>query len=468
MKTALWWIRRDLRLGDNQALTAALSRADQVLPVFVLDPELLKSPYVGKKRLAFLYEGLNVLDRDLHQRGSYLVIRRGNPIHILSDLCRRLEAVAIFAEADHSPYAHRRDRRVTKSLPLHLVEGLTTYSPREILKPDGMPYKVYAPFNRAWQDLPWPGGPLPTPLHIPTPAGLESERVPDNQRDSINHPFPAGESEAQRRLRYFIDGQDAQIFNYQENRNRLDLQGTSRLSPYLRFGMLSARQAVAAARQAATRAWGQTSRRGVETWLNEIIWREFYLYILYHFPQVRTASYRPEMDRIGWMNQKSEFEAWKEGQTGYPIVDAAMRQLLEMGWNPNRTRMILASFLTKDLLIDWRWGERHFMQHLIDGDPAANNGGWQWIAGSGADASPYFRIFNPVLQSRKFDPNGVYIRHFLPELAGVPDKYIHEPWKLPPYLQRNLGCVIGKDYPAPIVDHAFARKRALSAYRGKV
>ena len=189
--------------------------------------------------------------------------------------------------------------------------------------------------------------------------------------------------------------------------------------------------------------------------------------ILYHFPEVRLSAFRPAMNNIRWLNDNESFAAWKEGRTGYPIVDAPMRQLVHMGWMHNRARMIVASFLTKDLLIDWRWGERHFMQHLIDGDPAANNGGWQWVAGTGTNAALYFRIFNPVLQSRKFDPTGAYIRRFLPELAHVPDKYIHEPWKMPAVLHRDTACVISKDYPAPIVDHAFARERVLSVYKVK-
>ncbi len=243
----------------------------------------------------------------------------------------------------------------------------------------------------------------------------------------------------------------------------MDIDGTSRLSPYLRFGMVSAREAAVAAMEAQAAKDSQTSK-GLSTWLNELIWRDFYIHILYHYPNVSRESFRENLRAIPWGNDLHAFDAWRFGQTGYPVVDAAMRQLTETGWMPNRARMIVASFLVKDLLIDWRWGERWFMEHLIDGDPAANNGGWQWTAGTGTDAAPYFRIFNPVTQGFKFDPNGVYVRRWVPELSNVPDNAIHEPRRLTPVEQLAAGCVIGRDYPHPIVDHALARERTLAAY----
>ncbi len=207
------------------------------------------------------------------------------------------------------------------------------------------------------------------------------------------------------------------------------------------------------------------SRRGAETWLNELIWREFYMMVLYHHPDVLEHAFQPTLRGINWRNDEAEFAAWCQGRTGYPVVDAAMRQLVTTGWMHNRARMIVASFLVKDLLVDWRWGERFFMQHLVDGDPAANNGGWQWTAGVGTDAAPYFRVFNPSLQGARFDPAGAYVRRYVPELANVPAKFIHEPWKMPPEVQRKSGCSIGHDYPLPIVDHALARERVLAAYK---
>jgi deoxyribodipyrimidine photo-lyase len=275
--------------------------------------------------------------------------------------------------------------------------------------------------------------------------------------------FKAGEDEAQRRLDRFIQSEG--VYRYSDGRDRYDLDGTSQLSPYLRFGMLSPRQAVSAAIDAIQAAPEDVSRKGAETWLNELIWREFYLHILFHFPHVRRGNFR--LGHVRWENNRDHFAAWCEGRTGYPVVDAAMRQLVETGWMHNRGRMIVASFLTKDLLIDWRWGERLFMQQLIDGDPAANNGGWQWTAGTGTDSAPYFRIFNPVSQSMKHDPNGSFLRRWLPELHAVPAAYIHEPWKMPEAAQRESGCVIGRDYPPPIVDHAAAKERTLRAYQKK-
>ena len=229
--------------------------------------------------------------------------------------------------------------------------------------------------------------------------------------------------------------------------------------------MLSARQAARAAYQLLNAPATDAGRRGAEVWLNELIWREFYASILYHFPNVRREAFQPQLRAIPWSNDATAFAAWCEGRTGYPIVDAAMRQLVQTGWMHNRARMIVASFLVKDLLIDWRWGERFFMQHLVDGDPASNNGGWQWTAGVGTDAAPYFRIFNPILQGEKFDPHGDFVRRWVPELARVPARFMQRPWEMTPLEQRQAGCLLGQDYPLPIVDHGAARERTLAAYQ---
>lgn len=457
MTTAIWWIRRDLRLTDNQALHAALAQAKHVIPLFILDPVLLASPYSGEKRLAFLLGGLRQLAADLVKRGSRLIVRLGRPYDQLATVLAESGASAIFAEEDFSPYAHRRDAAIARDLPLRLVGGVTIHPPGAVLKADGSPYTVFTPFSRAWKTLPLPRPQaiLPAPEYISTPD-LASEPIPTEP--GLPAPFLPGEAEAQRRLRLFA-GSPA-IGTYTESRNQLDLDGTSKLSPYLRLGMLSVRQAAAYAVEAIDSAAG----KGAETWLNELIWREFYVSILYHFPQVRMTSFRPEYERIPWSNDENTFAAWTAGRTGYPVVDAAMRQLFQSGWMHNRARMIVASFLVKDLLIDWRWGERWFMQHLLDGDPAANNGGWQWTAGVGTDAAPYFRVFNPVLQGQKFDPHGKYIRRWLPKLAAVPDAYIHTPWAMSGQIQRQASCIIGHDYPKPIIDHLWAKNRTLAAY----
>ncbi len=472
---AIWWIRRDLRLTENQALVAGLAHARKVIPTFVLDPVLLDSPYVGEKRVAFLFNGLRQLDADLRARGSRLVVRRGEPLAELSRLREETGATGIFAEEDFSPYARQRDSRVAAALPLHLTAGLTVHPPGTVLKADGEPYIVFTPFSRVWKALPPPSQRhvLAAPEALPAVPDLPSLALPDAPAlpfgvpSTPAVPFAPGEAEARRRLAAFVTADPPPIGRYAQARNRLDLAGTSELSPYLRFGMISARQAVVSAREAAAAAGAAGSaqeRKGAETWLNELIWREFYVHILYHFPHVRGSSFRPEYDQIAWENDESAFAAWCEGRTGYPVVDAAMRQLVTTGWMHNRARMVVASFLVKDLLIDWRWGERFFMEHLVDGDPAANNGGWQWTAGTGTDAAPYFRIFNPILQGKKHDPDGAFVRRWLPELARVPDRALHAPWEMSEEVQREASCIIGEDYPAPVVDHAWARERTLAAY----
>ncbi|MGQ9600354.1 MAG: cryptochrome/photolyase family protein [Anaerolineae bacterium] len=466
MTVSLWWVRRDLRLSDNQALAAALAQTKTVVPVFILDPVLLTAPEAGAKRVAFLMAGLRQLDQDLRARGSRLIVRRGDPVQELISLMEETGAQTIWAEEDVWPYARRREARVAQALPLHLTSGLTVHLPTAVVKADGTPYTIFTPFSRAWKSRPLPSALslLPAPERLPPLPEVLSLPVPSEPELTDAIPFAPGEAEAQRRLRQFVDGAGASIFQYAQGRDRLDLNGTSHLSPYLRFGMLSARQAVVGALNAIQAAPEEGSRRSAEIWLNELIWREFYMSILAHFPDVLEQSFRPEFRDMVWEDNETAFAAWCEGRTGYPLVDAAMRQLVQTGWMPNRARMIAASFLVKDLLVDWRWGERFFMQHLVDGDPAANNGGWQWVAGTGTDAAPYFRLLNPVLQSRRADPDGIYIRRWVPELDRVPTAYLHAPWEMPPDLQRTVGCRIGVDYPAPIVDHAWARERALAAF----
>ena len=475
---AIWWARRDLRLGDNQALAAALAHADIVIPVFVLDPSLLTSPDLSDNRLAFLFGGLRSLDADLRARGSRLIIRRGVPADELARLAGETGATAICAEADPWPYARRRDAAVAERLPLRLIEGVAIFPSDLVRKADGGPYTVFTPFSRAWRALPRPDAAslLAAPDRLaPPPADLFSLPIPEMPGLPPGVFFLPGEVEAGRRLEAFMlprlpvkkAGMWAgpPVYGYAGGRNRLDLDGTSQLSPYLRFGMLSARRAAVAALEAIASSPDEVAREGARTWLSELIWRDFYMAILHAFPHVLEEAFREKLRAIPWRNDPAEFAAWCGGRTGCPVVDAAMRQLVRTGWMHNRARMIVASFLVKDLLIDWRCGERFFMQHLVDGDPAANNGGWQWTAGVGTDASPYFRVFNPSLQGAKFDPNGDYVRRWVPELARVPVKYVHEPSRMPLEVQRASGCVIGRDYPAPVVDHALARERVLAAYR---
>lgn len=463
--TSIWWIRRDLRLTDNQALTEALRQGGDVLPLFVLDPALLESSWVGEKRTAFLLGGLRALDADLRSRGSRLIVRRGNPQQVLPQLIAESGATAVFAERDHSPFARQRDAAVDALVPLTLTDGVSVHAPGLIRSDVGTPYTVFTPFSRRWKSLPAPtrADIFPAPQQISTPAEIISETLPEAPWEETR--FPPGEAEARRRLAAFVSGDLPSVYDYANQRNRPDLDGASALSPYLRFGMISPRLAALGALTAMQRAPSADARTGAESWLNELIWREFYINILHDFPHVRRGSFRPAYDTIPWANNPADFDAWRAGQTGYPFIDAAMRQLTATGWMHNRTRMAVASFLVKDLLIDWRWGERWFMQRLLDGDPAANNGGWQWTAGVGTDAAPYFRIFNPVAQGQKFDPNGDFVRRWLPELARVPLESIHAPWTLSRSNQVRAGVEIGRDYPAPIVDHAWARSRVLAVYK---
>ena len=466
--TAIWWVRRDLRLADNQALNSALAGGGNVVPVFVLDPGLLASRYVGDKRLAFLLSGLRSLASDLAARGSRLIVRQGEPVEQLARLLSETGATRVYAQYDVSPYARRRDRRVASVVPLVLTEGTTVHPVAAVRKADGSPYTVFTPYSRSWKSLQPPdrGDLLPAPELLPPPipsgTSLASEPIPESPILPPGAPFQAGEATAQRRLARF---RRELIQGYATSRDRMDLDGTSGLSPYLRFGMISARRVAVEALEAIEEQAAAAGPQGPRTWLNELIWREFYIAILANFPYVRRDSFRPVYRGIAWDNDRAAFCAWQEGRTGYPIVDAAMRQLLETGWMHNRARMIVASFLTKDLLIDWRWGERHFMKHLIDGDPAANNGGWQWTAGTGTDAAPYFRIFNPILQGKRYDPQGHYVRRWVPELGNVPERYIQEPWKMSQSEQVAAGCEVGRDYPARIIDHRFARERTLAAFK---
>ncbi|HUE98105.1 MAG TPA: deoxyribodipyrimidine photo-lyase [Anaerolineales bacterium] len=440
--TSIWWIRRDLRLTDNAPLHAALE-AGPVIPAFMIDPTFSCS---SARRRDFLYEGLHALAKDLRSRGSYLVIRSGKPLDALKQLITETKADSIFAEEDFTPYARKRDGEVARNLPLQLLHGQTVQHPCTVLKGNGDPYTVFTPYSKAWKAKFSAFLSLhPAPKNINSPAGVSSEPLP---KYKISPLFPAGEQEALVRLEEFLY---QRIHTYNENRNRMDLDGTSALSPYLRFGMLGLRQVVSAAQQAI----GQRRSGGAESWLNEPIWREFYIQILYHFPHVSQRAFKSSLANIPWRNDKSEFEAWKEGRTGVPIIDAAMRQLKETGWMHNRARMIVASYLVKDLLIDWRWGEAWFMENLLDGDQAANNGGWQWTAGTGTDAAPYFRIFNPLLQGRKFDPNGDYTRKWVPELRELAANEIHAPWE--------KGIQV-KGYPKkPVVERD--KERILQAYR---
>ncbi|NMC47284.1 MAG: deoxyribodipyrimidine photo-lyase [Chloroflexi bacterium] len=456
--TAIWWIRRDLRLHDNQALTAALHNHETIIPVFILDDQLLRNS--NPRRTDFLIENLKSLDKVLHERGSRLILNRGEPLACLQKIFHAHGITAIYAEADHTPYALARDERVANHLPLTLTAGVSILPPNQIHKKDGDPYTVFTPFARRWKERVMLADIFHAPRRLSTPgAELGSETFPDSSPSKL---FPAGETVAQERLSHFLNNC---IVSYHKERDLLAQDGTSMLSPYLHFGILSIRDVFQQAFLLQQAKQDADQRAGIDSWINELIWREFYMTILAKFPHVRHHPFRLDYEQIPWLEDERNFKAWKEGKTGFPLVDAGMRQLQKTGWMHNRARMVVASFLCKDLLINWQWGEKWFMQNLLDADVAANNGGWQWSAGTGTDAAPYFRIFNPVSQSKKFDAQGTYIYRWVDELANVPLKYIHTPWEMPPDIQNTSNCRIGQDYPQRIVDHARVRERALQTYK---
>jgi deoxyribodipyrimidine photo-lyase len=459
-QTHIWWIRRDVRLHDNQALDAARQGADHLVPLFIIEPNLMES--AAPKRRDFLLGALAALDQALKALGSRLIVRQGPAQDALPSLVEELGGASIYAHEDFSPFARQRDQAITETGDLHLFPGVLLQHPETIHKDDGDPYIVYTPYKNKWyeQPLPTPADCLSAPGSLPPlPAELDSIDLPTSK---AVEGFPVSADQAQQRLTDFTSGD---IQSYRSQRNRLDLEGTSRLSPYLRLGLISIREAFANAHIAFLQAKSDAIRDEIRTWMDELVWREFYTAILYHFPKVLERPFRQDYEDIPWRQAPDDLEAWQNGQTGYPIVDACMRQLLETGWMHNRGRMIVASFLTKDLLINWQEGENWFMANLVDGDPAANNGGWQWTAGTGTDAAPYFRIFNPVTQSKKFDPEGEFIAHWVPELAHLPAQYRHEPWELKPGDAEKYGFHLGVDYPHRLVDHAFARQRTLEAYK---
>jgi deoxyribodipyrimidine photo-lyase len=452
MNITIHWFRRDLRLDDNTALLAAL-QSQALIPLFILDEVLLNSSRSGAPRRAFMFECLARLDESLRTHGSRLMIRRGEALAVLQGLIQETGATRLTYNRDYSPYAQKRDERVRDSL-LRAGIKVETYSDlvlnefQEVLNDQGLPFQIFGHYQRRWNQTPKRLPQVFTPPLPPLPLDLPSDPLPQESQPLPQPITQAGEAAAQASLGRFVENH---LADYHTGRERLDQAGTSALSPHLRWGSLSIRRAYAAAQALPS--------SGAGIWISELAWRDFYQTILAYHPRVLRGSYRPAYDAIPWPNHPDWFAAWCAGRTGYPVVDAAMRQLLATGWMHNRARMIVASFLCKDLLIDWRWGEQFFMQNLLDGDTAANNGGWQWTAGTGTDAAPYFRIFNPLAQGQKFDPEGRYIRQWLPELAAVPAAYIHAPYTMP---DKNRPAL---DYPPPIVDHATQRKAALELYK---
>jgi deoxyribodipyrimidine photo-lyase len=460
--TALVWYRRDLRVHDHLALAAAREH-ESVVPVFCLDDRLLHGRHESGPRTQFLLEALRDLAGALRDRGSGLVVRHGAPERELAALSREVGATEVHATADGAPYAVRRDRRVGEALAaagaaLRLHPGLTAVDDAAALRTrQGRPYTVFTPFHRAWLEAPRRPVLAPPDDMPDLPRRLRRGRIPSlgalGLEQEVAEPLVGGERAARERLDAFLDGP---VRAYGDGQDALGRPGTSRLSADLHLGTISPREVEARL----------PGGRGADAFRRQLCWRDFYQQVLHHFPENARLEFQARYrGTLEWNPDQARFEAWCDGRTGYPLVDAGMRQLRREGWMHNRARLVVASFLTKDLAIDWRWGERHFMRLLLDGDEAINNGNWQWIASVGVDPQPAFRrVYNPARHQERHDPDGAYVRRYVPELRPVPDRHLAEPWTMPPELQRELGCVIGVDYPEPIVDHAEARRATLARY----
>jgi len=466
----LHWFRKDLRLDDNPALAeAAHDAAGDVVPFYASDPAWFARPDLAVTRVRFVLGALAGLSAAIAARHSRLALAHGDPVETVTRAVREARADAVYWNDEYEPAARARDDRVEAALRAAGV-AVKRFHDR-LLVPPGMvatrtggPYTVYTPFRRACEALP-ASGPHP-PVERLAPHDLPSPRLATLERLGFREPastaWPAGEAAGQERLRRFLARADAGLARYAAERDRPDVPATSRLSADLKFGTLGVRRVMAEVRAAA--AGDARLGPGATKFVEELRWRDFYAHVLWHFPHVEHGAFRPEYDAIRWRGTDGHFAAWSAGRTGYPIVDAGLRELAATGFMHNRVRMIVASFLTKDLLLDWRRGERWFMNHLVDGDLASNNGGWQWAAGTGTDAAPYFRIFNPVTQGMRFDPLGAYVRAWLPELARVPDAFVHRPWEAPPLALAEAGVTLGEHYPFPVVDHAERREQALAMY----
>ena len=469
LNAALFWFRRDLRTTDNAGLHHALKSARCVHCVFVFDREILDALSDKQdRRVEFIWQSVRELRVSLKKMGGGLIVRHARADEAIPKLAVDLKVDAVFSNEDYEPQALARDLVVRDKLMqadigFHTFKDTVIFEKDEVLTQAGRPYSVFTPYKNAWLKkldefslTTYPVEKYRAHFATPTSGGkLMSLQAIGFERTNLNALGIAGGEEAARKL---LADFVKRIAGYQTARDFPAVKGVSYLSVHNRFGTVSIRELARVAQAESKR------HAGAVTWLSELIWRDFYFQILYHHPHVAKSAFRREYDTIIWPNDKALFAAWCEARTGYPIIDAAMRQINETGYMHNRLRMIVASFLTKDLLIDWRRGEKYFADNLNDFDLSANNGGWQWAASTGCDAQPYFRIFNPVTQSERFDPKGKFIRRYLPELKAVPDKFIHAPWTLPAPAQYACGVVIGKDYPAPIVDHAKQRVAALALY----
>jgi deoxyribodipyrimidine photo-lyase len=470
-RASLVWFRHDLRIADNPALEAAVQRDRPVIPVYILAPEEEGAWSPGAASRWWLHQSLTSLTTDLQKRGSRLVIRRGDSLSTLQSLIQETGVQAVFWNRRYEPPIVKRDATIKSSLRasgLH-VESFNTgllFEPHALRNKAGKPFQVFTPFWKTCLSLAEPTAPLSAPSHLPAPdqwpdslplVNLQLEPTID-WAGGIRSTWCPGEDSAQRELQRFLA---TAVTGYLEHRDRPDEIQTSRLSPHLHFGEISPRQVWHAVRKDAGKH--SAIQRGAEAYLRQLGWREFAHHLLFHFPHTVDQPLRPEFANFPWRDNSADLKAWQRGQTGYPLVDVGMRELWATGWMHNRVRMVAASFLVKHLLLPWQAGDRWFWDTLVDADLANNTLGWQWVAGCGADAAPYFRIFNPVAQGEKFDPNGNYVRRWVPELSRLPAEWIHKPWEAPTNVLTEAGVKLGVTYPEPIVAHYTARIRALAA-----
>ncbi|NIO28528.1 MAG: deoxyribodipyrimidine photo-lyase [Candidatus Latescibacteria bacterium] len=471
---SIMWFRQDLRVANNPAFVAAVESGRPVVPLFIWHAGKRKSWAPGTASRWWLVKSLENLASELAKLSSRLIVREGEPHMVLDQLTKEIQVNSVFWNRRYEPSEKRIESRVNKlirraGMEIQVFNSNLLFDPDEIKTGKDEPYKVFTPFWNACLSLPSPIGPLPAPRRIQNPEKWPASESLDELGISLQlnsnkgrfEEWNPGTLSAQRQMDRWIS---RFMHNYSQERDRPDHDTTSRLSPHLHFGEISPHQIWHAVKSRISKAGPKSARISAEAFLRQIGWREFAYYLLHHYSNTVDEPMRPEFDHFPWHRDIRALKSWKNGSTGYPIVDAGMRQLAESGWIHNRVRMIVASFLVKHLLIPWQEGAKWFWENLVDADLASNTLGWQWVAGCGADAAPYFRVFNPVLQGEKFDPDGKYVRKWIPEIASIPNQWVHKPWQAPPTLLSRSGVRLGKDYPRPIVDHSSARRRALDAY----